>query len=1420
MEGQWLHEPHGINLCFSISSMQPRMNPSIETGTRNVTHLPFDNVSTSSSQARKTIVQKHKRKTHRPKVIKEGKVAAHKSTTSEPPKEKGKPASKRKYVRRKEQNTTPTEHHPPSKDAVAHTIVVPTLAKRCFNFDGRDHHEENVDLLSQTRVEETPTCYGDAQLLTSAIEGSNIQLVQPWCGIDNPISASVDPMANMRQIWAESSRENRFQKIQPCLLGIPEEPGWQEIFNHEASTRVVNPMPQGYRVPQSPSVPPTCSERNTMNINLSEFPAKNDQSKFATNPNDQIGASFGLCDSHFSDVHAIGKKRGYDAITNHQISFDAYLEQSNSGRQFYSDPLSTSSETYLLTKTCKRMRSENHSNWLDGFMGNVSSISANMSAWAASAAQPTATVSQVARQRQVAEATSIAQPYEQCDYIPSRGIHQPQPLENQMVKGQDLCETHKTSTKYVTDGNSCINTPVEQIQRTPIEVMSSFQSVNQPATTENCHLQTSGETTSTNPTKKPKVRSRPRKEVEPDGKPRARGHPRKQAEPDGKPKARGRARKTSGANGKPEDRDPTTKENVGCEIIPSSLDYLEAIIEKLKLLSINMTSDNTMEEAPKDLGALVPFEGKVKKRGSRAEVKIDPVTNLMWNLLMAPDKSEGVEGMDEDKERFLEEERRVFRGRIDSFIARMHLVQGDRRFSPWKGSVVDSVVGVFLTQNVSDHLSSSAFMALAARFPVKSEGPEKPAAAEKSTPTPPKQKDSCSGVWGESAKLQGNFFVEEIGDMRSLNTVEDGPLDGVLSSQNSVVSPRNFSEYLLNRTYTMGSSSSLVKLTQEVGSSGCHQVNVLPTSDLNKAVPYDLDTTYQICTGLDHGVNISDVVQSEVSLYQQHPIDASINKNKAKVTDYSSGSFLYDNRDGSLSQHMYSSFPFQPSQEAECSATVKQSFFQQFISSEEVPISTGHSFYDNSFASNRTDDPYIEQLDCFNNLQEAYTTRTIQINSERPQSECSQQQDNVIRVQAKTCEKHSSSNLCGNMNSHSDDPPGVASGSIGKSKHTEKRSKARNVRGQTKMKPYDWDNLRKEVLRNHGNRQRSDKAKDAIDWEAVRQANVNEISFVIKEQGMNNMLAERIKDFLNRLMRDHGSIDLERLRDIEPDKAKYPILEHIQKYIWPRLCKLDQLILYELHYQMITFGKVFCSKSKPNCNSCPMRAECKHFASAFASWNTNHPGHVYGDQQQPIIEEPSTPEPEPEIAEAREAKIEDFFGEDPDEIPTINLNVEEFAQNLKSYIQANNIEIEDADMSNALVAISPQAASVPTSKLKNVNRLRTEHQVYELPDSHPLLEGFDQREPDDPSPYLLSVWTPGKIMCSHPTFTLVQVILMIKISTGETAQSTDAPKTFCNYQETDKLCESSACFSCNSTREMQSQRVRGTLLASSFLRVP
>jgi hypothetical protein len=93
---------------------------------------------------------------------------------------------------------------------------------------------------------------------------------------------------------------------------------------------------------------------------------------------------------------------------------------------------------------------------------------------------------------------------------------------------------------------------------------------------------------------------------------------------------------------------------------------------------------------------------------------------------------------------------------------------------------------------------------------------------------------------------------------------------------------------------------------------------------------------------------------------------------------------------------------------------------------------------------------------------------------------------------------------------------------------------------------------------------------------------------------------------------------------------------------------------------------------------------------------------------EPIIEEPATPEQE--CLEMTESDIEDSFYEDPDEIPTIKLNIEEFTINLQNYMQ-EKMELQEGDMSNALVALNPEAASIPTPKLKNVSRLRTEHQV-------------------------------------------------------------------------------------------------------------
>lgn len=93
---------------------------------------------------------------------------------------------------------------------------------------------------------------------------------------------------------------------------------------------------------------------------------------------------------------------------------------------------------------------------------------------------------------------------------------------------------------------------------------------------------------------------------------------------------------------------------------------------------------------------------------------------------------------------------------------------------------------------------------------------------------------------------------------------------------------------------------------------------------------------------------------------------------------------------------------------------------------------------------------------------------------------------------------------------------------------------------------------------------------------------------------------------------------------------------------------------------------------------------------------------------QPIIEEPASPE-QP-YSQVSEQDIEDVIPEDSDEIPTIKLNMEAFTLNLQSYVQ-QNMELQVSEMSKALVALTPEAASVPVPKLKNISRLRTEHLV-------------------------------------------------------------------------------------------------------------
>ncbi|XP_042514621.1 DNA glycosylase/AP lyase ROS1-like [Macadamia integrifolia] len=1018
---------------------------------------------------------------------------------------------------------------------------------------------------------------------------------------------------------------------------------------------------------------------------------------------------------------------------------------------------------------------------------------------------------------------------------------------------------------------------------------------------------------------------------------------------------------------------------------------IDEIVHRLKHLNIN---GETNRFPGPEQNALVPYNGNTtmvpyeglfdptRKRRPRPKVDLDPETNRVWKLLMGKEASEEMEQMDKDKdkEKWWEEERRVFRGRADSFIARMHLVQGDRRFSQWKGSVVDSVVGVFLTQNVSDHLSSSAFMSLAARFPLQSKSNDG-ACCKEGINTLLKESEVCIPETVDTIKWHEKMPSQLVCDQSSMtfheagqieerevdnsnesfgsNTADGSSTDNSRGKQSPVCrsSLEMSHDLLLKRTesvttnrgvanFTGGedrraledalssqnsTESSTFQITERNGS--CSDSN----SEAEDLVTHSPSKPSPDCFG---DCTFTELLQMEGSaMFQEY---------------YGGGSSLFNlstkgeqNQSKGMDSENHRSSMGRIDCLKDLSAPIYPS--KSYQPQTQVPIINS-----STCSLHVTQDSGILEVQCPDTLGEesksplpslaseiGQVTETTHANSTRKQNAVVPQTVSETTVQKvpSSAQAEQPTGLYGSLNKHQtqtlvekqksgmnqvssspvySDVLDVERGCLAdQEKSIENKVIQSNFKEQVynsatgstknlkakkneagKKKEFDWDSLRKQAYAKVGKREKSSNTMDSLDWEAVRCADVNEIAKAIKERGMNNMLAERIKDFLNRLVREHEGIDLEWLRDVPPDQTKefllsirglglksvecvrlltlhhlafpvdtnvgriavrlgwvplqplpeslqlhllemYPMLESIQKYLWPRLCTLDQRTLYELHYQMITFGKVFCTKSKPNCNACPMRGECKHFASAFASARFALPapeekGMVsstvpvaaehnptlginnltmginpmplplpeaganpltvaapeYRKENkncEPIVEVPATPEPE--YTEISQSDIEDFLDEDPDEIPTIKLNIEEFTMNLQNYMQEYSMELQEGDMSKALVALTPETASIPVPKLKNVSRLRTEHEVYELPDSHHLLKGMDKREPDDPCSYLLAIWTPG-----------------------ETAESIEPPRSSCSSQESGELCSEKTCFSCNSIREANSQTVRGTLL--------
>ncbi|KAJ4834285.1 hypothetical protein Tsubulata_036459 [Turnera subulata] len=944
---------------------------------------------------------------------------------------------------------------------------------------------------------------------------------------------------------------------------------------------------------------------------------------------------------------------------------------------------------------------------------------------------------------------------------------------------------------------------------------------------------------------------------------------------------------------------------------------VDAIAEELK--DIYMESSHTAYREQNALvlyqgnGTIVPFDGSsIKKRRPRPKVNLDEETNRVWNLLLANINSEGIDGTDEEKVKWWEEERKVFHGRVSSFIARMHLVQGDRRFSPWKGSVVDSVVGVFLTQNVSDHLSSSAFMSMVSHFPLKPHS-------------------NCMSCYQEGAS---SVIVEPIIHIPEPEDTANGDTSNQSTCDQSAITIHDI-ELQEEREVVNSNESSCRSSTSIVCSatgSYCGSMANISSSELmesGKVCYRDEGTLNDALSSQNSAISSQNSADSPVAQIADIKESCSVSNSEAEtMIDGSRHEKLNDSTSFmELLQRVGSTRPYGAFSEessflpsafiADSSSQVadENKLIHGVQEASKSPMETNQlscNILEDNHVSSRSQSKPIEGNKA--NYESLAKTQNKQVLQHLCSSNLSRETIEVLQsisVKEKNLQNITQSDLHGDTQSKSLDAIKAAL----------RKAKSRRV-GKEIRDDVDWEAVRKQAEGNGQKRERTANTMDSVDWEAVRSADVHKIANTIKDRGMNNVLAERIKEFLNRLVQEHGSIDLEWLRDIPPDKAKeyllsirglglksvecvrlltlhhlafpvdtnvgriavrlgwvplqplpeslqlhllelYPVLESIQKYLWPRLCKLDQKTLYELHYQMITFGKVFCTKSKPNCNACPMRGECRHFASAFASARLSLPGpeesgitnanknrpmdrnpDVMADQWLlpmahaiveleeknqsgenqvsaaksrvndcvPIVEEPLSPEPD--CTQFTEIDMEDNFCEDPNEIPTIKLNIEEFTQNLQNYMQ-QNMELQEVEMSKALVALSAEAASIPTPKLKNMSRLRTEHQVYELPDYHPLLKELDVREPDDPCSYLLAIWTPGNQGVYNGSLKVHQKWAIKQASRrfiSEMPNSIQPPERSCATQDNGKLCDEKTCFSCNSIREAQSQTVRGTLL--------
>jgi endonuclease III len=157
-------------------------------------------------------------------------------------------------------------------------------------------------------------------------------------------------------------------------------------------------------------------------------------------------------------------------------------------------------------------------------------------------------------------------------------------------------------------------------------------------------------------------------------------------------------------------------------------------------------------------------------------------------------------------------------------------------------------------------------------------------------------------------------------------------------------------------------------------------------------------------------------------------------------------------------------------------------------------------------------------------------------------------------------------------------------------------------------------------------------------WEKVMNAKVKEIAAAIRPGGLANQKSERIKNILKWIIEEYGSLNLDCLCDMEPDKTIekftqlkgvgvktisvvmmfscgvdiFPVDTHVhricrrmdfvsdkasaEKTFWEMRPIVPKGKSFSLHMNFLKLGRTICYARKPQCKKCPVNHLC-HFHS-------------------------------------------------------------------------------------------------------------------------------------------------------------------------------------------------------------------------------